>query len=78
MSKISLWGHSAGLRIPSAVLRCAGMRIGDEVHVRSLECGDILVRAAKRRVLATTDAPDGSDPPDIGRVPTAEEMLAKW
>ena len=78
MSKISLWGHSAGLRIPSAILRCAGMRIGDEVHVRSLECGDLLVRAAKRRVVTAIEAPDGCDPPDVGRELTAEEILAKW
>lgn len=45
--KLNRWGHSAGLRIPSAVMDVAGLKIGDKVHVRVLNSGDVLVTPVK-------------------------------
>ena len=48
MPRLSKWGNSCGVRLPANALECAGLRIGDEVLVRVLDSGDILVRPTKR------------------------------
>lgn len=71
-TKLSRWGNSAGLRLPRHVLECAGLQIGDEVYVRALDSGDVLVRAAKPR-----ETPGGS----VGGAvveKTDEQILAEW
>jgi antitoxin component of MazEF toxin-antitoxin module len=74
-TRLSRWGHSTGLRVPRHVLECAGLRAGDEVYVRALENGDVLIRAVKPR-------PDVFDE-SVGRpAPKVElteaEILADW
>lgn len=46
-TKLSRWGNSAGLRLPRHVLECAGLQISDEVCVRVLDSGDVLVTPVK-------------------------------
>lgn len=49
MTTLNRWGHSIGLRIPTALAECAALKIGDTVLVRLLENNDLLVRAARPR-----------------------------
>lgn len=42
-TKLCRWGNSAGLRVPRHVMDVAGLQIGDEVHVRVLDSGDVLI-----------------------------------
>jgi antitoxin MazE len=53
MVKITQWGNApGGLRIPAALLREAGLRTGDYVHIRLMDSGDLRVRPARERVPA--------------------------
>lgn len=47
MQRLSLWGNSAAIRIPAAVMESAGLKVGDYVGVRLLDCGEIRVRPSK-------------------------------
>ena len=53
MPMLCTWGHSVGLRIPKAVLESAQLGIGDEVLVRSLDDGSLLVVPIRERPGAT-------------------------
>lgn len=61
-TKLSRWGNSLGLRIPRYVVDCAHLKAGDELLVRLLDTGQILVCPANP-VLATTDGATGGDQP---------------
>ena len=71
-TRLSRWGHSIGLRVPRHVLECAGLRAGDEVFIRALESGDVLVRAVKPR-----EPPGGSVTGAVVEK-TDEQILAEW
>jgi antitoxin component of MazEF toxin-antitoxin module len=75
MARLSKWGHSLGLRIPKHVATCAALKVGDELGVRLLDCGSLLVTPTKPR-----GVPDGYKVPDkeAVRQPTDEEILAQW
>lgn len=45
-SKLSKWGNSLGVRVPSHIAERAGLQCGDQLYIRLLDSGDILVRAA--------------------------------
>lgn len=49
MPRLGKWGNSCGLRVNAHVLECAGLKIGDEVLVRVIDSGDILLRPVKAR-----------------------------
>ena len=52
---VAMWGNSAAIRIPKAILRLASLRQGDQVDVTVNERGNIEIGAAKpghRRVPA--------------------------
>ena len=70
--RLNRWGHSAGLRIPRAVMDVAGLHIGDEVHVRVLDSGDVLVTPVK-----ACDAPV-RQVEVVVREMTEAEILAGW
>ncbi len=70
--RITRWGNSAGLRICRQVLACAGLRVGDEVYVRVLDSGDVLVRAVKPR------EPPGGNVTGAVVEKTDEQILAEW
>ena len=44
MATVSAWGNSLGLRLPKYVTERAAIRAGDQVYVRLLDSGEILVR----------------------------------
>lgn len=46
-SKLSKWGNSLGVRVPSHIAERAGLQCGDQLYIRLLDSGDILVRAAR-------------------------------
>ena len=46
-SKLSKWGNSLGIRVPSHIAERAGLQCGDQLYIRLLDSGDILVRAAR-------------------------------
>lgn len=70
--RINRWGHSSGLRIPRAVMDVAGLKIGDEVHVRVLDSGDVLVTPVK-----ASNAP-ARQVEMVVREMTEAEILAGW
>lgn len=70
--KLNRWGHSAGLRIPSAVMDVAGLKIGDKVLVRVLDSGDLLVTPVKA---CNTSARQVEV---VVREMTEAEILAGW
>ena len=49
MTRIGKWGHSGAIRINANVLECAQLGIGDEVLVRNLNDGSLLIIPAKKR-----------------------------
>lgn len=73
-TRLSRWGHSTGLRVPRHVLECAGLRAGDEVYVRALETGDVLIRAVKPRPDAFDESAGRAAPKEL----TEAEILAGW
>jgi len=58
-TKLCLWGHSLGLRIPSAIAQVAGLRAGSYLEVRLLDSGEIRLRPVGH--LATVDASVGKE-----------------
>ena len=46
-SKLSKWGNSLGVRVPSHIAERAGLQCGDQLYIRLLDSGDILVRAVR-------------------------------
>ena len=45
-TKLCRWGNSLGLRIPRTIADVARLKAGDQLVIRLLDSGDILVRAA--------------------------------
>ncbi|MDR0274290.1 MAG: AbrB/MazE/SpoVT family DNA-binding domain-containing protein [Burkholderiaceae bacterium] len=48
---IARWGNSAGMRIPSVVLRQAGLKVGDRVQTEVQGEGAIVIRVAPRKAV---------------------------
>ena len=46
-SKLSKWGNSLGVRVPSHIAERAGLQCGDQLYIRLLDSGDILIRLAR-------------------------------
>lgn len=60
-SKLSKWGNSLGVRVPSHIAERAGLQCGDQLYIRLLDSGDILVRAARPGAVSPCYAvPNGS------------------
>lgn len=57
-TRLNRWGHSVGLRLPSAVLAASGLSVGRSVSIRVLDNGDVRVRPIGKIVPAE---PDGAD-----------------
>lgn len=58
-TRLCRWGHSLGLRIPSAIAQVAGLRAGSYLEVRLLDSGEIRLRPIGN--LATVDASAGKE-----------------
>ena len=56
--RLSRWGNSTGLRLPSAIMEAAGLKAGDYVFVRLLDSGDIRVRPTKLTIPADVGGGD--------------------
>ena len=57
-TRLNRWGHSVGLRLPSAVLAASGLSVGRSVSIRVLDNGDVRVRPIGQTVPAE---PDGAN-----------------
>ena len=57
-TRLNRWGHSDGLRLPSAVLAASGLSVGRSVSIRVLDNGDVRVRPIGQIVPAD---PDGAN-----------------
>ncbi len=72
MTRIGKWGHSGAIRICANVLECAKLGIGDEVLVRALDDGSLLIVPARKRNGAAVSFDGKSD-----RTPK-KEAEEKW
>lgn len=55
MTTLARWGNSAGLRLPKHVVEAAGLEIGDQIGVRLLDNGTILVSPIKTKIAVTEE-----------------------
>lgn len=55
MQKLTRWGNSTGLRLPTNVLEAAGLKPGSYVSVRVLDSGDIRLRPFGQKQPANDD-----------------------
>ena len=79
MPKLSRWGNSLGVRIPAHVAQRAAMQEGDEVYVRLLDSGEVLMRVAKARDVPTVFRPlTGDGVPAASKPLTDEEVKSQW
>lgn len=46
-SKLSKWGNSLGVRLPSYIAERAGLRNGDYLYIKLMDSGDIVIRPVK-------------------------------
>jgi len=58
-TRLCLWGHSLGLRIPSVIAQAAGLKAGSYLEVRLLDCGEIRLRPVGH--IAAVDASAGKE-----------------
>jgi antitoxin MazE len=58
-TRLCRWGHSLGLRIPSAIAQVAGLRAGSYLEVRLLDSGEIRLRPVGH--IATVDTSAGKE-----------------
>ena len=56
MQKLTRWGNSTGLRLPTNVLEATGLKPGSYVSVRVLDSGDIRLRPIGRILPANDDS----------------------
>jgi len=47
-SKLSKWGNSLGVRLPSYIAERAGLRNGDYLYIKLMDSGDIVIRPVKQ------------------------------
>jgi hypothetical protein len=76
MAILTRWGHSnGGIRIPQAILTAGGLRVGDDLSVRLLDNGSILLTPRKGPIAVSGNQTVRVAP---AKPATQEEMLAKW
>lgn len=79
MPMLSRWGNSLGLRLPKYVTDRAALQAGDQVHVRLLDSGEILVRVTRARAIPAVFRPlDGDGVPTAAKPLTDEDVAAVW
>ena len=74
-TKLCRWGNSLGLRISSYIVDCAHLRAGDQMEVRLLDDGDVLVRPVKPRNGGGSIAREDGPPKES---PAKKEVPDKW
>lgn len=70
--KLSRWGNSIGMRLPRNVVETVNLKEGDEILVRVLDSGNILITPIRTRPGAAV-----SDGDKVARSP-AKEVPEKW
>ncbi len=70
--KLSRWGNSIGMRLPRNVVETVNLKEGDEILVRVLDSGNILITPIRTRPGAAV-----SDGDKVARSP-AKEGPEKW
>lgn len=79
MPMLSRWGNSLGLRLPKYVTERAALQPGDQVHVRLLDSGEILVRIARARDIPAVFRPlKGDGVPADAKPLSDEDVAAAW
>lgn len=61
--RLTLWGHSCGIRLPSVILKTMKLRVGDFVNLRLMDNGEIRVLPVKAKQPADDLAADGQAQP---------------
>jgi antitoxin MazE len=74
-TRLTKWGNSLGLRVPRNVAEAANLQVGDQMYVRLLDSGDILVRAVKPRGTAPGYAVTDDD---RAQIPTKQKVEEEW
>lgn len=55
MARLTRWGNSVGgLRLPKAIVKAAGLRVGDEINCRLLDSGAILLTPCREAAQVPT------------------------
>jgi antitoxin MazE len=75
-SKIALWGHSLGVRLPRYVVERTGIQRGDLAYVFLNASGDIVIRAVKPRPVHP--AYELNNTSTLSDCPSREEVQQKW
>jgi antitoxin component of MazEF toxin-antitoxin module len=52
MQRLTRWGNSTGVRLPSSVMEAAGLKVGDYCYIRLLDSGDIRIRPVRAAIPA--------------------------
>ena len=79
MPKLSRWGNSLGVRIPTHVAQRAAMQEGDEIYIRLLDSGEVLMRVAKVREVPAVFRPlTGDGVPAASKPLTDEDVNSLW
>ena len=79
MATDSAWGNSLGLRLPKYVTERAAIRAGDQVYVRLLDSGEILVRVVRVRDIPAVFKPlEGDGVPAASKPVTDEDVAKGW
>ena len=79
MTMLSRWGNSLGLRLPKYVTERAALQAGDQLYVRLLDSGEILVRVARAKDIPAVFRPlEGDGVPAASRPITDEDVMRVW
>ena len=77
-SKLSKWGNSLGVRLPSYIAERAGLRNGDYLYIKLMDSGDIVIRPVKQTDVHPGYATAGEAEAKPLAVLSDEEVLKEW
>ena len=77
-SKLSKWGNSLGVRLPSYVAERAGLRNGDYLYITLMDSGDIVIRPVKQADIHPGYGTAGEAEAKPLAVLSDEEVLKEW
>ena len=77
-SKLSKWGNSLGVRLPSYVVERAGLRNGDYLYITLVDSGDIVIRPVMQADIHPGYATAGEAEAKPLAVLSDEEVLKEW
>ncbi len=77
-SKLSKWGNSLGVRLPSYIAERAGLRNGDYLYIKLMDSGDIVIHPVKQTDVHPGYATAGVAEAKPLAVLSDEEVLKEW